>query len=73
MAKKLCFISTIENTLEAFVIPAAYLFKQRGHDVSLLCTMSERFVEKYGRDFHLINVKMTRGISIKDMLRQLRI
>ena len=55
------------------MIPAAYLFKQRGHDVSLLCTMSERFVEKYGRDFHLINVKMTHGISIKDMLRQLRI
>ena len=68
MTKKLCFISTIEKTLESFVIPAAYLFKQRGHDVSLLCTMSERFIEKYGEDFHLINVKMTRGISIKDLL-----
>lgn len=65
---KFCFIATIENTLESFVIPAAYLFKQKGHDVSLLCTMSERFVEKYGRDFHLINVRMSRGISIKDML-----
>lgn len=65
---KLCFISTIENTLESFVIPAAYLFKEKGHDVSLLCTMSERFVEKYNKDFHLINVTMTRGISIKDML-----
>ena len=47
---KLCFISIIENTLESFVIPAAYLFKQRGHDVSLLCTMSERFFKKYGND-----------------------
>ena len=65
---KLCSISTIENTLESFVIPAAYVFKEKGCDVSLCCTMSERFIEKYGRDFHLINVRMSRGISIKEML-----
>lgn len=65
---KFCFISTIENTLESFVIPAAYVFKEKGCDVSLCCTMSERFIEKYGRDFHLINVRMSRGISIKEML-----
>ena len=64
---KFCFISTIENTLESFVIPAAYVFKEKGCDVSLCCTMSERFIEKYGRDFHLINVRMSRGISIKEM------
>lgn len=68
MTKKLCFISTIENTLESFVIPAAYVFKKNGFEVSLCCTMTQRFIEKYSRDFHCINVQMQRGISIKDML-----
>lgn len=65
---KLCFIATIENTLESFVIPAAYVFKDKGYDVSLLCTMSDRFVEKYSKDFNCINVQMQRGISFKDVL-----
>lgn len=68
MSNKLCFIATNENTLESFVIPAAYLFKKRGDDVFLLCTMSDRFLEKYNKDFNCINVQMERGISIKDML-----
>ena len=67
MSKKLCFISTIENTLESFVIPVAYVFKQKGYEVSLLCTMSDQFIEKYEKDFNCLNVQMHRGISIKDM------
>ena len=66
--KKLCFITTIEGTLESFVIPVARLFKERGFDVTLICTMSEGFKERYGKEFHLINVKMKRGVSVKDML-----
>lgn len=66
--KKLCFITTVETTLESFVIPAARLFKEKGYDVSLICTMTDRFVEKYGQEFHLINVTMNRGISFNDML-----
>ena len=65
---KICFISTIENTLESFVLPAAYVFKGKGFEVALCCTMSEKFIEKYSRDFICINVKMQRGISIKDLL-----
>lgn len=66
--KKLCFIATIESTLESFVIPAAYVFKSQGHSVSLISSMSDRFIDKYDKDFNLINVPMGRGISIKDML-----
>lgn len=68
MANKICFISTVENTLETFVIPAAYVFKGKGFEVALCSTMSEKFIEKYSRDFNCINVKMQRGISIKDLL-----
>ena len=68
MTKKLCVITTIETTLESFVIPAMRLFVQRGYDVTLISTMSDKFIERYSGEFHLINVKMNRGISLKDML-----
>ena len=68
MKKKICAITTIETTLESFVIPVMRLFMQRGFDVTLMCMMSDMFVERYEGEFHLINVKMNRGISLKDML-----
>ena len=68
MTKKICVITTIETTLESFVIPVMRLFMQRGFDVTLMCMMSDMFVERYEGEFHLINVKMNRGISLKDML-----
>ena len=50
------------------MIPVMRLFMQRGFDVTLMCMMSDMFVERYEGEFHLINVKMNRGISLKDML-----
>ncbi|MBQ6307005.1 MAG: glycosyltransferase family 4 protein [Bacteroidales bacterium] len=66
--KKLCAISTTEGTLESFVIPAMRVFKERGYDVTLICTMSEYFLNQYAEEFHCINVEMKRGVSLKDML-----
>lgn len=64
---KLCFISTIEGTQESFIIPALYTFIEKGYDVSIICTMSDKFLEKYSKDFHCINVQMNRGVSIKEV------
>lgn len=66
--KKLCFITTVEGTQESFIIPALYLFKEKGYDVTVICTMSDKFLEKYSKDFHCINVRMKRGISLSNML-----
>lgn len=66
--KKLCAITTIEDTLESFVIPAMRVFKERGYDVTLICTMTERFLKQYGKEFNCISVEMKRGMSLKDML-----
>lgn len=65
---KLCFISTIEGTQESFIIPALYLFKERGYDVTVICTMSDKFIEKYSKDFRCIDVRMQRGVCLKDVL-----
>lgn len=66
--KKICAISTTEGTLESFVIPAMRVFKERGYDVTLICTMSDQFLKLYASEFHCVNVIMKRGISLKDML-----
>lgn len=66
--KKLCFITTVEGTQESFIIPALYLFKEKGYDVTVICTMSDKFLEKYSKDFHCIKVPMQRGVSLKDVL-----
>ena len=65
---KLCFITTTEGTQESFIIPVLYRFKELGYEVSIICTMSDKFLEKYSKDFHCINVQMQRGISIKECL-----
>lgn len=65
--KKLCAITTVQGTMETFVIPSMRLFAERGFDVTLICSMDAGFIEKYSKDFNLINVPMQRGISIKEL------
>lgn len=66
--KKLCVVTTIDMTMDSFVIPAMKLFVERGYDVTLICNMSDAFIENNSKDFHLINVKLQRGISFYDLL-----
>lgn len=64
---KICAITTISSTLEEFVIPALRLFVQDGHDVTIMCTMDQTFIDRYSNEFNCINIKMKRGFSIKDL------
>lgn len=66
--KKLCIVTTIDMTMESFVIPAMKLFVERGYDVTLICNMTDSFIERNSKDFHLINVELQRGTSIRDLL-----
>lgn len=68
MRHKLCAITTVQGTMEEFIIPALRLFVQRGYDVTLICNMERNFIEKYSDEFNLINVPMKRGIKIKDLI-----
>lgn len=66
--KKLCVITTIETTMEIFVVPAMEVFVQRGYDVTLVCNMSEKFIRQHSARFHCVNLPMRRGISLRDLL-----
>ena len=65
---KICCITTIDATLSAFVTEAMKLFVEEGHEVTLVSTMTEDFIQTYKNTFRLIPIPMHRGISIKDIL-----
>lgn len=67
--KKICAISTVEATMIQFIIPAMRRMKENGYDVTLVCTMTEKFYEEYSKEFTCINLQMKRGLSIVDLIK----
>lgn len=67
--KKICCITTVDITLEIFVIEAMRQFVDKGYEVTLVCSMSSDFQEKYGKEFRCVNIPMKRGISVSDLFK----
>lgn len=67
--KKICAISTVEVTMNSFIIPAMRVMKEHGYDVTLVCNMSEEFYKKNSEEFHCINIPMKRGTSLTDLVK----
>lgn len=65
---KICCITTLEGTMREFVIPAMEFFVKEGHEVTLMCDMSDSFIKEYSDRFQCVNIKMQKGISIKDVI-----
>lgn len=66
---KICAISTVEITMINFIIPSMRIMKEQGYDITLICNMSNDFYEKYSKEFHCINIKMKRGVSLTDLIK----
>lgn len=66
--EKLCVITTIEGTMNSFIIPAMDYFVEKGYDVTLVCNMSDEFINKNSGKFHCVNMPMKRGIALLDMI-----
>lgn len=63
--KKICFISTIPITLNAFVLKTAeYIHENTDWDISFICDYDEKFEKSLPEYIHYIPVPMERGISI---------
>ena len=65
--KSICIITTVEGTIDSFVIPSARYMQEHGWEVTLVCNMNEKFYNTYKEEFHCINVPMSRGSSFKDL------
>lgn len=55
--------------MNSFIIPAMEYFVENGHDVTLVCSMSEEFMKKNSTKFRCVNIPMKRGIAIGDMFK----
>ncbi len=63
--KKICFVTTIPLTFEAFILKTAeYLHDNHDWDISVICNKDQVFAEKLPPFIHYYPVVMERGISI---------
>lgn len=63
--KKICFITTIPLTLNAFVLNTAkYIHENSDWDVSFICSDENDFGSSLPKYIHYFPIKMERGISI---------
>lgn len=61
---KICFITTIHNTLQGFVLGfAEYLHQKTDWDITFICNYDEQFALSLPDYIHFIPVRMERGIS----------
>ncbi len=64
--KKLCFITTVADTLQSFVVSQVVYFKQQHPDweISLICDNNPAFAATLPKDIRYIPVSMGRGVSL---------
>ena len=65
--KTICIITTVEGTIDSFVIPSARYMQEHGWEVTLVCNMNDKFYNTHKDEFHCVNVPMSRGSSFKDL------
>ena len=63
--KKICFVSTVSMTLDAFVIETAkYLHENGEYDITFICDYDENFKNSLPEFVTYIPVRMSRGIDL---------
>lgn len=66
--KKICCITTIDATLESFVVEAMRQFTEKGYEVTMVCSNTNTLKKKYGDMFRYVDMPMKRGIKVKDLI-----
>lgn len=67
--KKICFITTIHNSLEWFVVDAAKHLHNNGYDISYLSDMEQSFIDNNDSYARCFPVAMERGVSAISSLK----
>lgn len=63
--KKICFITTISSTIQAFILKTAkYLHENTDWDISFICSTDDEFEQMLPEYIHYYPVPMERGISL---------
>lgn len=65
---KICAITTIQGTMEWFVVDSMQLLSENGYDVTLICNMDRSFMKKHSSYAKCIRVPMARGTSVSNLI-----
>lgn len=65
---EICAITTISKTMDWFVCDIMRKLSENGYEITLVSNMDEDFAERNGDYAHCIDFKMSRGVSIKDLI-----
>ena len=65
MRKKICFVTTLAGTIEAFLLDLTYyLVEKENYDATFISDPSDELLQYTNEHIHYIPVKMHRGISL---------
>lgn len=66
--KKICFVTTISFTMNAFIVDVAkFLHDQHRYDITFICDNDELFAKSIPEYIHYYPVPMKRGINFKGL------
>ena len=65
---KICALTTISKTMDWFIVDSMRNLAQNGYEVTLICDMEDGFAERNSDYATCINLPMSRGASLKDLL-----
>lgn len=66
--KKICALTTISKTMDWFIVDSMRNLADNGYDVTLICDMENGFAERNKDYAKCINIPMSRGVSVRDLL-----
>lgn len=69
--RKICYVTTIDVTLQAFFVSQLIFLKEKGFDVTVICSPSERMNNLTDKGIRYIPVNITRGIDIISLFQSI--
>lgn len=66
---KICALTTISKTMDWFIVDSMRNLSKNGYEVTLICNMEEGFKERNEDYARCINLPMSRGASLGDMIK----
>ena len=71
--KKICSITTVDITMEPFVITQMQYMMQKGWDVTIVCNMTPSFIERIPDGIHYYNLSFVSYNSISDLESEIKL
>lgn len=63
IVKKICYVTTLSMTIDAFFIPQLQYLAENGFEVTVVCTPDNGLQERLGKTIRYVPVLIPRGIS----------